>query len=113
MNKEHRQDPSAFFVRLPFRQEDLRRPHLPGRRRLYVIEKKVELDEIDYENFVTDLCVDRWFIEENAARLYIDKDGVFHCLLVCRHGHKEGILIMSEGFDYPRWAAYLPANEAP
>ena len=53
---------TAYFVSMPFRLEDLRRPHLNSARKPYAVEKTVELAKIDYENFITDLCVDRWFM---------------------------------------------------
>ena len=59
--------PTAYFVLLPFRLEDLTCPHRVDKRNPYVIEKTIQLAKIDYENFITDLCVERWFIEENIT----------------------------------------------
>lgn len=101
------ENPTAYFVSLPFRIEDLQRPHLANHRKPYVIEKTVELAKIDYENFITDLCVDRWFIEENAGLCRIDDDGVWHCILVRQRGKMDGVLVMPEGCDFPKWAAYI------
>lgn len=105
MSEKH--DSTAFFVKLSFRLEDLQRLHLANHRKPYVVEKIVDLEEIDYENFITDLCVDRWFIEENAAACRIDEDGVWHCILVRQQGNEGGVLVMSEGTDFPKWAAYF------
>lgn len=101
---------TAFFVKLSFRLEDLQRPHLASHRKPYVVEKTVELEEIDYENFITDLCVERWFIEENASLCRIDEDDVWHCILARQQGRTDGVLVMSEGRDFPKWAAYLPED---
>ncbi len=99
---------TAYFVRMPFRIEDLRRPHLASSERPYVVEKTVLLSSIDYENFVTDLCVDRQFIEENAGLCFVDDDGVWHCILAKRKNRPDGVLVMSDGRDFPLWAAYIP-----
>lgn len=103
--------PTAFFVEYPFRIEDLMRPHLPEWRKPYVVEHEISLGKIDYENFITDLCVDRWFIEKYAHLCSIDENGVWHCLLVRHKGKSEGVLVMSEGRVFPKWAAYLPSEE--
>lgn len=110
MHQNH-QKGLAFFVKLPFRLEDLQRPHLASQRKPYVVENTVLLEEIDYENFITDLCVDRWFIEENAKGLHVDEDGVWHCILIRQQGRTDGVLVMSEGRDFPKWAAYVSQSD--
>ena len=109
---EHKNFPTAHFVSMSFRLEDLRRPHLVKHQKPYVIEKTVQLAKIDYENFITDLCVDRWFIEENAKLCRIDDDDVWHCIFVQQQGRTDGVLVMPEGQDFPKWAAYLPGENA-
>lgn len=104
--------PTAFFIEYPHRIEDLMRPHLPEQRKPFVVERKVSLGKIDYENFITDLCVDRWFIEKYSRLCHIDEAGVWHCVLVKQNGASDGILVMSDGAVYPKWAAYLPSGEA-
>lgn len=98
---------TAYFVKLPFRLEDLRRPHLISDEKSYVVVKTITLNVIDYENFVTDLTVERWFIEENRALCRVDANGLWNCLLVRRRGSLDGVLVMSDDSDYPLWAAYL------
>ncbi len=100
--------PAAYFVKLPFRLEDLKRPHFISDEKPYVVEKTVFLSSIDYENFVTDLCVDRRFIEENAGLCRVDDGGVWHCILAKRKNRPDGVLVMSGGRDFPLWAAYIP-----
>ena len=53
----------AYFVPRPRVFADLFRPHLIEEERPYRIVKTVTLPAIDYENFITDLLVDRPFIE--------------------------------------------------
>lgn len=98
---------TAYFVKLPSRIEDLRVPHPLVQEKPYSIFAEVELKPIDYENFITDLCVDRWFIEENMHLCSVDNNGVRHCVFVHRRNRRDGVLVMSDGCDYPKWAAYL------
>lgn len=98
---------TAYFIRLPFRLEDLKRPHLVSNEKPYTIEKTVTLAAIDYENFITDLCVDRWFIEENRNLCCVDNNGVWRCIFVKQRNRPDGVLVMSGGKDYPLWAAYI------
>ena len=100
-------NPTAYFVRMPFRIENLWHPHLAESEQPYVVEKTIFLSSIDYENFVTDLCADRWFIEENTHLCVIDDNDIWHCILVKRKKRPDGILVMSDGRNYPLWAAYI------
>ena len=59
--------PTAFFVEYPFRIEDLIKPHSPNQQKPYIVEKVIRLGKIDYENFITDLCVDRLLQNPSAA----------------------------------------------
>ena len=103
---------TAFFVKEPARIEDLWRPHFPKQEQPYVIEKTVDLVRIDYENLITDLYTDRGFIEKYKRLCRVDKDGVWHCLLARQRGEADGVLIMSQGMDYPKFAAYYQEKEA-
>jgi len=51
------------------------------------------------------------FIEENKGLCRIDEDGVWLCLLVKRRGQSDGVLVMPDGRDYPKYAAYYPGEE--
>lgn len=97
---------SAYFVKLPFAVDDLKKPHNPMDEQRFVIVKTVDLAQIDYENFITDLCVDRQFIEDNAEVMRI-ADGEYQCIFVRQKGKSDGILVMSDGNDFPKYAAYL------
>ena len=98
----------AFFVFYPHRLQELRRPHSTEQRKQYVVVKRIKLGKVDYENFSADLCVDRWFIEENAAMCRVDENGLWHSILVQQRGKTDGILVMSDGHYFPQWAAYIP-----
>lgn len=103
--------PTAFFVENPQRIGDLVRPHFIDWRKPYVIEQTVSLNRVDYVNFITDLCVDRWFIEENTHLCHVDEQGIWHCTLVTQDGKAGGVLVMSDGEVFPKWAAYLPGGD--
>lgn len=110
--KEINELPTAYFVRDPFTLEDLTRPHFLHQRKGYKVEARVELSVIEYKNFITDLCADRPFIEKHKDVSRVDYDGVWHCLFVKQKGRQEGVLVMSEGHDYPKWAAFIDAEIA-
>ena len=74
----------------------------------YVIEKVIELPANDYLAFSEYLLVDSAIIKEHLDKMYVDADGVWHCILVKANGGSEGILVESEGYDYARYTAYLP-----
>lgn len=94
----------AYFVEQPRRLEDLMTPHLVEKERPYRIVTEIQLPAIDYENFVTDMLVDRQFIEDHGRRC---KQGeVWSCLLVRRRGKPDGVLVMPEAGCFVGWAAY-------
>ena len=47
------------------------------------------------------------FIAENKSRMFVDNRAI-HCLLALGQGSEDGVLVYSDGYDYPRLAAYLP-----
>ncbi len=102
---------TAFFVRRPFAIEDFRKPHPHKEEKPYAVVKTIGLSKIDYENFIADLCVDRTFIEKNKGLCHVNEDGVWLCLLVKQRGQSDGVLVMPDGTDYPKYAAYYPGEE--
>ena len=96
------------FVRFPRRIDDLCNEDLIGEERTYKVVKEIELAAIDYENFVTDMCADRQFIEDYAG-LCTEGDPM-KCLLIRQQGKGDGVLVIP---DEPErcacigWAAYV------
>ena len=45
-------------------------------------------------------------------QMHLGTDGAYHCILVMGQGHRDGILVESEGFAYARYAAYVPDARA-
>lgn len=100
---------SAFFLENTPSIHNLKRPHLLDEERFYTIEKTIILPKIEYENFIEDFYVERWFIEEFENCCKIDDEGIWHCLLVQQKGEEDGVLVMSDGYEYPKWVAYINA----
>lgn len=72
-----------------------------------VIEKTIHLSEQDYDRYLGKMG-QQGFIRDNASLMRNDREGIFHCLLVVGKNRSDGILIQSEGYDYARYAAFLP-----
>jgi hypothetical protein len=101
----------AFFVKRASRIEKLKRLHLLKDEVPFIIEKNIPLGKVDYENFASDLGVERQFIEDNKELCRIEK-GVWHSIYVSRRGENDGILVMSEGTDRPVFTAYYDSGAA-
>ena len=93
---------TAYFVRRPRRIDDLHVCHPISEERAYEIVKTVFLDEIDYENFITDMLVGRQFLEDNSVICLAGT--VLKCLLITIQGKRDGILVLPEN-DLVMWAA--------
>jgi hypothetical protein len=71
-----------------------------------VIEKVIELEQDEYDDFAANLMDYCDFIEENRDLMYVDTADVWHCILVKAKDTDDGILVESEGYDYARYAAF-------
>ncbi len=96
----------AYFVKYPSRIEDLFRLHLLTDRKRYAVVKIVTLPHIDYENFVTDMTVERGFLAESAPFCQARDDGARPCVLVRRRGRKDGVLVSPDSVGFVIWAAF-------
>jgi N-methylhydantoinase A/oxoprolinase/acetone carboxylase beta subunit len=86
--------PSAYFKKNPRRIEELSGPRPIEAAVEYKIEKSVLLSKTDFENFVTDMLIERGFLEKNAGLCAVGPDGVWHCLEIRRESDKDAILVM-------------------
>lgn len=98
----------ALFVKHPSRIDDLMRIHLPEDQTPFIIVKSVKLTRLDYENFISDLSVERAFLEENSDRCQTQPDGSLTCLFVHQRGRNDGILALPDQDGFVIWAAYWP-----
>lgn len=77
----------------------------------YKIENIVTLEPKLFEEFLADPQKDYDFIKDNSERMYTDKNGIWHCILITAEGYNFGILVQSEGYSYARYAASIPRSE--
>lgn len=75
-----------------------------------VIEKVVRLSKEEFEDLIRNPLLDRSYVKENKDRMFEDDKGFMHCVYVISEGYDYGILIESEGCDYPRYTSYLPVE---
>ena len=97
----------AYFVKYPRLIEDLNVIHDVADESPYEIVKEIRLQPIDFENFATDMTVERQFIEDNAD--LCAGSTVKKCLFVFMRGGRSGILVLPDpnDRDYVGWAALL------
>lgn len=72
----------------------------------FVIEKLVQLSQAEFDDFKGNLLRDYDFIEELHEFMYVDRDGVWHCIAVMSEDGGEVILSQSDGYSYSRYSAY-------
>ncbi len=73
-----------------------------------VIEKVVALTSHEYDKFPKNMLADYDFIRDNKDLQYFGENGTCHCILVVGEERDDGILVRGEGYDYARYAAFLP-----
>lgn len=72
------------------------------------IVKKVCLPAGKFEQFLKNPLENLPCISENVDLMREDDQEVFQCLLVTGEGRRDGVLVQSEGYDYARYASYVP-----
>lgn len=73
-----------------------------------VIEAVEVLSHDRFEAFSRQLLQDTDFIAVHKSAMYIDENDVRHCLLVLDEAYDNGILVDSQGYNYARYAAWMP-----
>ena len=74
----------------------------------FVVEAVHTLSGEEFEVFSDRLLESYDFIAERKEDLAIDELGRCRCLLILDEGGDDGILVCSEGSDYPRYTSYYP-----
>ena len=82
----------AFFVKHPSRLKNLFALHAVDQEYPFEIVKKITLPLIDYEYFISDLTVDRQYLEDKAHLCSIGD--VWRCLLIQRENKIDGVLVI-------------------
>ncbi len=109
MSQEKSPGVYAEFYRKAASRRELKESPFPGERWKVQVEQVVELPKGDFDVFAENLCEYHTFIETGAWSAYFDeREDCAHCLLVIAPEQKEGILVVSEGFSYARYTAYIP-----
>ena len=73
-----------------------------------IIEQIIHLGADEFDMFSKNMIKDYEFIKDSKDHMYIDENGIFHCILVVGEGKQDGILIEAEGYSYARYSAFLP-----
>ena len=73
-----------------------------------VVEKRITLPDEDFIQFRHNMIDDYDFIKDNIDFMFTDSNNVNHCLLILGETYDDGILTLSEGYDYAKYAAFVP-----
>jgi hypothetical protein len=74
----------------------------------FAIKKVVRLTKDEFKDLLANPLADRDYVKDNSKLMYQDDSGLMHCIYVIADGYAYGILIESEGYDYPRCTACVP-----
>ena len=66
------------------------------------------MNDKEFETFSKNLLSEQSFITDRQDEMYIDSAGKIHGLLALNKDSGDGILIDSQGYDYPRYVAFMP-----
>ena len=94
----------ALFFLEPRRIDDLAPGNPGGKWMEYRIIKTFCLNNIDFENFTTDLLADRQFIEDNIGLCVAKGD----CFLITNRDHTGELLVIPWNGCFVRYAALRP-----
>ncbi len=101
----------TIFIRKPNRVDDLKGRETKDLN--IIIEKVVVLSDPEYREFSQYLLRDRDFITNNKELMRWDSQEA-HCIAIKSENREDAILVQSEGYLYPRYAAYIEnLKEAP
>ena len=79
----------------------------------FKITKVIELPKEQYRRYRNELWRDVTFISRNESNMRFDeKSETFLCLFVTSRDEISGLLIEADGFDYARYAAFIPEKSA-
>lgn len=71
------------------------------------VEIAIEVSDKEYQDLLSDPFKSRDYIEDHLDEMYTNEDGLLHSILVYSPSNNDGILIESEGFNYPRYQSYI------
>lgn len=72
-----------------------------------LIDRVITVPQAEFDSLVRHPMNSNSHIAEHTAAMFQDEKGM-HCLLVLGEDSPDGLVIEAEGYDYARYAAYLP-----
>ncbi len=78
----------------------------------FIVEKTVTIPARKLDEMLRHPARNHEVILKNAGMMGVDRDGVYHCLLVTGEGRMDGLLVESEGSGCARYASYVPEATA-
>ena len=104
---------SAKFHRKPSHVQALQEDNSMVGLTPFRVVKVIHLTEQQYRCFSVNLQEDMPFLRDNTALTGVDPhNGALRCLLICCRERQDGILVNSDGYDYAKYAAYIPRRSA-
>ena len=104
-------DGQASFIFTPRNTDALTQPIPLEKMQPYRIVDRIVLNRLDFENFATDMLVEREYLEPFEDLCHTGP--VYECVLVCRQGNKrEGILVIPDSGGYIKCAARYDDQES-
>ena len=103
---------ASFYRKAASVQELIDKAPFPEKAR-FQITKVIELPNNQYRRYMNELWRDMAFISRNEPNMRFDeKSETFFCLFVTCRDAINGLLVEAEGFDYARYAAFIPDKKA-
>jgi len=72
------------------------------------VDVTVTLDHWKFEYLKNSTLDDFDFIKDSLDKLPVTNDNTRHCILALDEAGEDGILIDPQGYNYPRYSAYIP-----
>lgn len=103
---------ASFYRKASSVRELVGKAPFPEKAR-FQITKVIELPKEQYRRYRNELWRDVSFISRNGSNMRFDeKSETFLCLFVTSRDEIGGLLIEADGFDYARYAAFIPDKKA-
>lgn len=103
---------ASFYRKASSVRELVGKAPFPEKAR-FQITKVIELPANQYRRYMNELLRDVSFISRNVTDMRFDgKTETFLCLFVTSRDEIGGLLIEADGFDYARYAAFIPDKKA-
>ena len=103
---------ASFYRKASSVRELVGKAPFPEKAR-FQITKVIELPANQYRRYMNELLRDVSFISRNVSDMGFDgKTETFLCLFVTCRDVNTGLLIEADGFDYARYAAFIPDKKA-